>query len=425
MPQVWKIRLLVFFASCLTIDLDNEVLITSVRPSMKTGILGKILLWTGAGVVCLGAGYFMEARQKVSNSAVAAGSSKLSELAVRSSRYDLTSTQKSLDFCLKTVKSGNIDSIDEFVARFKELHPDDQDYLLEDLFHEIHSDPEHFVKFTQELGIAFYKEKPEMGADFLLRMPRVQEILDVERSLLKDWLNEDPQAVRDLFSKRLGEQSIDSTEQMNQLAAIYSNEKKEDFDDWYRWVNGLDPKEEWSLFRSGLEASVKYSTAEQRPQVLANLLEQARKNEAFWDLPAEIIGKQAVDDPGAAAETLKDLPSGPWKDQALKDFLSSTGEHHPQKAIDFLKDPAFLDSFSNTWALEDDQVIVNESPLVDEAADQKFFDSALLTVLEQVLASDPQAVIDSADSFYDEELTTAFKAVANEYLSGSIYQSDF
>ena len=119
-----------------------------------------------------------------------------------------------------------------------------------------------------------------------------------------------------------------------------------------------------------------------------------------------------------SAAWLEAMEPGPWKDQALYQFLASTGEHQAQAGADLMNRERFIAEFAIPWEETDGGEVLIASQKVPANYSEEFYDTALSHFLNNALANDTDLVFESAEAFYDPALKKEFQLAAKEVATG-------
>jgi hypothetical protein len=315
---------------------------------------------------------------------------------------------------LAMVKRGAPQTAADFVKNLKDLHPEDRDYLFSLLSSQFDEDHDAYILFIKEVALLLSQEDRNQGLNFIGRFAREKRILNTERYLVAQWANSDLEGLFQHFHSSPG---APNQSQLQQVAAVLSEEASPHFDAWLKMLVALEQESEWDLQRGGLEGLARQSGPTQRKAVLDQLLPRLTDKEGFWSFPAMLIGNQAVDSPSEARQWLVDLPPGPWKDQSLASFLQSTGQYHPALGAEFLNDPASMDIFNVSWAFNDEgRPMVTEGSREEQASKNQFFDLALSHFFDNAMLSDPRIVATNAHAFTDPELRKLYLEAAERQI---------
>lgn len=390
----------------------------------NTFMKGSLCLVCGAA--SLAAGYFSDRLPSTSPANPSTSSSESIVNQPFSEReVSLIEARKATSSCEKIISEGDPEKAAEFIAYLDQLHLDDRRFLLDRLAEHFELDHEKLNNLVQALALEFFKRSPEESLSFLAYFARYPAVVDVERHLLTRFLEQDPAELKRLTIEHTKNRGLEIEPRMRQIAAIYANEQKENFTDLTSWLGGLDPSEDWDVYRSGYEAIAIHASPDQRESFLKSVMEQLTEVESLSHIPALLIATQAADDPKEAARNLTNLPSGPWKAEALNSFLIEAGNSNPEEGVQILSDPGFLDGFFQPNSSEEAPASVDFELGDLNPGEKDFFDSALEHLLSTAIVTEPELVLASAGSFFDPKLTEDYQRVAKRLMTDEEFQAEF
>lgn len=374
----------------------------------------------GAAVVSFCGGFLLEVQSRMNPE------SDLDDPRTTSDRN--LSSERALaraNYCSKVVEDGEAEDLEKFLQHLATLSPDDEEFLLNELDLKFHHNPEKYGSLIQDLSQIIFATDETKAFDFMLWFSRAKPLLDVERYLYARSLEKDPSTVLSYFEAHVEDAGYDCGPQLEQVASIYTNEKRAELGQWLEWLDELDQEEQWDLVRGGSEATARHAAPEQRKDLLDHFVSKAATNKLLWHLPSVLIEAQVLDDPETAALNLRELPTGPWKLEALENFLLTIGEVDPQVGVDLMVDPLFMENFTESWTLEDGKVIALDEAAGGPASREAFFDKSLGALLDSIGGNAPEVVLSSSESFYDPELRKIYRQGAVRIISGEAFQAEF
>ena len=364
-----------------------------------------------AGVVVGIATFFLtesfeqKAKQKNSSSSNSTSAKSLT---------DLQRTQASR--ALQLVENANTQAMDEFVGHWLNLHLDDQDYIIGHLSEWYFEDADKYYEFVRDFSLQIFSQDRALGLEIVSAFPRDERMRNLERHVLDQWTTLDQGELFSTFTAGASENLAVNTTHLYQLASIYGTEKIEQFEDYRAWVDSLD-REDVGLFdlqRGAYEALSHHCPEEHRPGLYADLMKKAETVDLYRGFPAVIVGEHSKNNPEEATAWLEEMKPGPWKDEALLQFLNVAGELHPRAGADLMNREEFLAEFAVPWEQNGEgRIEVSEKDLPAQFF-ENFYDNSLGYFLEQAIVIDPDLVFESAEAFYDSSLKEDFQLAAKE-----------
>lgn len=372
-----------------------------------SSLLGILL-----GIVISGKVSFSDALRDSKNS--------LSDGARNSLRSDAISMPSHATTALTLAENGDHSKVDEFLANWLQLHPDDKDFVIGHLSGLFYADTDQYYPFIRDFQLTLFEQDRAMALDMVSFFPREQRIANLERHLLDQWVTLDSEELFSNLSSLDRDNAAVNGSQLLQLGAIFNQEKKDLYANYLSWVRSLDPENEndSELQRAAYQGLSHHASDDNRATLFAELEEKSKKDLRLSPFPALLVSQELEQNPQQAVEWLEGMEPGPWKEQALYVFLSTAGEFQPATGADLMNREEFLSEFAIRWEENDaGEVFVSETPAPMEVQ-QDYYDASLERFLGRALGSDPTLVLESAEAFYSEELKKGFQDAAREILAG-------
>lgn len=316
---------------------------------------------------------------------------------------------------LKLAEKADPQTAEKFLEYWLGLHPDDRDYIIGQLGQDFFSDGDKYYDFIRDFTLALYQADRTLALSTVAVFPREERIRTLERHILNDWVSDKPETLYENFLTNANENLAINESQLFQLAAIYSNERLEEFEDYYKWMASLGEKGTGAghMQRSAYEAMSNHVPAEFREELFHDLMNRSLTDHRFRSFPALLIGNHAKESPEEAVTWLDGMEPGPWKDEALFRLLGTTGESHARIGADLMNRESFMEEFAVAWTEHEDGTVELAPADISLEKRQAFYDSSLEYFLDTALSHDPELVYESAEAFYNPELKENFQFAAN------------
>lgn len=363
---------------------------------------------------CLGGGYLFITNSPSPPPETATFSSSS---APRASDSPLDPSQ-ALTLCQNILKKGDPAQVSQFLTHFSQLDPATQAQLRSQLKDALSKAPELYAPFTESLALGLYRQNPENSLLFIAPLSTIPAGESVQRQLLVHFLEDHPLELRTYLKKHLNKDDQTLATQLKQLASIYADEQQEQLGDFMSWLSALDLEADWNLLRGSYQALAKHTAPHQRKQFLDQVLPSVFTTQNLWDIPSILVAVQSHENPHAAVETVQNLPTGPWKKEALGALLTTLGTHNPAIGFEVLSDPNFLVPFFHRRVLQEGPDQEPEDPQTWARSEKNFHDLTLESIVVKAIESQPELVLAVVDSFLDPQTTEFYRKAATGVLNG-------